>query len=114
MKRIIRDRRLNADEAAKYREIREQVAQELPDLIARHHQRMAALERIGELLKQLRSARERRGLSLTEISERSGVDESALSNLENGEMSDPTVETLVRYADAIGMRLELFLVEAAP
>jgi superfamily II DNA or RNA helicase len=42
MKRITRDRRLTPEEAAKYNKIREQVAQELPDLIARHHQRMAA------------------------------------------------------------------------
>ena len=37
MKPIIRDRRLTADEAAKYNAIREQVAAELPDLIGRHH-----------------------------------------------------------------------------
>jgi superfamily II DNA or RNA helicase len=36
MKRIIRDRRLTAEEAEKYERIREQVAAELPDLIARH------------------------------------------------------------------------------
>lgn len=41
MKRIVRDRRLTPEEAAKYGKIREQVAQELPDLIARHEQRMA-------------------------------------------------------------------------
>ena len=44
MKRIIRDRRLNPEEAAKYNEIRKQVAEELPELIARHHQRMAVRE----------------------------------------------------------------------
>jgi hypothetical protein len=48
MKRITRDRRLTPEEAAKYKAIREQVAGELPDLIARHHERMAALDRIGE------------------------------------------------------------------
>jgi superfamily II DNA or RNA helicase len=45
MKRIIRDRRLTPEEAAKYNKIREQVAQELPDLISRHDERMAAQER---------------------------------------------------------------------
>ena len=43
MKRITRDRRLTPEEAAKYKAIREQVARELPDLIDRHHERMAAL-----------------------------------------------------------------------
>jgi superfamily II DNA or RNA helicase len=40
MKRITRDRPLTPEEAAKYKQVREQVAQELPDLIARHHARM--------------------------------------------------------------------------
>jgi hypothetical protein len=40
MKRITRTRRLLPEEAAKYKTIREQVAAELPELIARHHQRM--------------------------------------------------------------------------
>jgi hypothetical protein len=46
MKRMIRDRRLTFEEAAKYKAIREQVAQELPDLIARHHERMAILDQL--------------------------------------------------------------------
>lgn len=44
MIRITRNRRLTPEEAAKYHAIREQVARELPDLIARHHQRMATLD----------------------------------------------------------------------
>lgn len=44
MKRIIRDRRLTPGEAAKHNKTRAQVAQELPDLIARHHDRMASKE----------------------------------------------------------------------
>jgi hypothetical protein len=42
MKRIIRDRHLTAEEAAEYQEIRDQVAEELPDLIDRHQKRMNA------------------------------------------------------------------------
>ncbi len=43
MKRIVRDRTLTPEESAKYNRIREQVAAELPDLIERHHERMAAI-----------------------------------------------------------------------
>lgn len=42
MKRIIRERRLTPEEAAKYRAIREQVAKELPELVARHEEQVAA------------------------------------------------------------------------
>ena len=37
MNRITRTRRLTPEEAAKYKAIREKVAEELPELIARHH-----------------------------------------------------------------------------
>ena len=111
MKRITRDRRLTAEEAAKYRAIREQVAEELPELVARHDKRLAALDKIEELLKQLRAAREEKGLSLGDVSERTGMDRSALSKLESGDRPNPTVETLVRYADAVGLRLEVSLID---
>ena len=70
MKRIIRDRRLTPEEAAKYKAIRAQVADELPDLIARHHEGLASLDRLHELFMQLKSAREAKGLSLADLSSR--------------------------------------------
>ena len=69
MKRITRDRRLTPEEAAKNKSIREQVAGELPDLIARHHERVAALDQLQDLLAQLKSAREAKGLSLANLTE---------------------------------------------
>lgn len=112
MKRITRNRRLRGDEAAKYRRIREQVAAELPDLIARHHQRMADLEQVAELAKRLKAAREARGLSLSDLTELTGMDRSALSKLETGQRANPTVDTLVRYAQAVGKRLVVSLADA--
>jgi DNA-binding Xre family transcriptional regulator len=112
MKRIIRNRRLTAEEAAKYKKIREQVAEELPDLIERHQQRMAALDQVDELVKQLRAAREEKGLSLADLTELTGMDRSALSKLETGQRNNPTVDTLVRYAEAVGKRLVVSLNDA--
>ena len=111
MKRITRDRRLTAEEGSKYRTIREQVDAELPELLSRHRERIVALDKIDDLVKQLRSAREEKGLSLADVSERTGMDRSALSRLESGDRPNPTVDTLVRYADAVGMRLEVSLVD---
>jgi DNA-binding XRE family transcriptional regulator len=112
MNRIIRDRRLTPEEAARYKAIREQVAQDLPALVERHHQRMAALDQIDELLQQLKAAREEQGLSLADLTERTGMDRSALSKLETGQRPNPTVETLVRYAEAVGKRLVVSLADA--
>ena len=112
MKRITRDRHLTPEEAAKYKAIREQIAAELPDLITRHHQRMATIDQLQVLLVQLKAAREAKGLSLADLTEITGMDRSALSKLETGQRANPTVETLVRYAEAVGKRLVVSLTEA--
>jgi len=111
MKRIVRNRRLTPEEDARYKAIREQVAGELPDLIARHHERIAALDQLQELLRQLKAAREAKGLSLADLTELTGMDRSALSKLESGQRPNPTIETLVRYAEAVGKRLVVSLTE---
>jgi DNA-binding XRE family transcriptional regulator len=54
---------------------------------------------------ELRAAREAAGLSLADVSERSGIDKAALSRLETGVTENPTLETLVRYAAAVGKQL---------
>ena len=113
MKRIIRDGRLSPEEAAKYKTIREQVAAELPELIARHRKRMASLDQLDGLVAQLKTAREAKGLSLADLTELTGMDRSALSKLETGQRANPTVETLVRYAEAVGKRLVVSLADAA-
>ena len=50
MRRVTRNRRLSPEEAEKYRKIRQQVADELPELVARHHERMAAREQLDQRL----------------------------------------------------------------
>lgn len=109
MKRIIRSQRLTPEEAAKYKAVRAQVEQELPDLIARHH---ARLDQLQEVLKQLKAAREAKGLSLADLTELTGMDRSALSKLETGQRLNPTLETLERYAEAVGKRLVVTLTDA--
>jgi DNA-binding XRE family transcriptional regulator len=112
MKRITRNRRLTPEEAAKYKAIREQIAEELPDLIARHLERMATLDQLHALLLQLKAAREAKGLSLADLTTLTGMDRSALSKLESGQRANPTVETLVRYAEAVGKRVVVSLTDA--
>jgi DNA-binding XRE family transcriptional regulator len=56
---------------------------------------------------RLRQIRERMGLSLTDVSERSGLTRAAISRLENSWTLNPTLETLFRYTEALGVGLSL-------
>jgi len=109
MKRITRKGNLTHKDAAKYKAIREKIDAELPQLFDRHHQRMTAVDQLHRLLMQLKAAREAKGLSLADMTELTGMDRSALSKLETGQRANPTVDTLVRYAEAVGKRLVVSL-----
>lgn len=73
---------------------------------------MGALMDLLQALHDLKTVREAAGLSLADVAERSGIDKAALSRLENGIQSNPTVETLLRYAAAVGKRLRWTLEDA--
>lgn len=60
-----------------------------------------------ELLRQLKASREAAGLTLADLASRCGMDQPALSRLENGQTTNPTLDTLWRYAAATGKRLVL-------
>ncbi|NQT39918.1 MAG: helix-turn-helix transcriptional regulator [Planctomycetes bacterium] len=53
----------------------------------------------------LKKQREQTGLSLADVAQRSGMDRAAISRLENGVQVNPTVDTLYRYASAIGAQI---------
>ena len=80
--------------------------------MARHHDRTEALETLELLLPQLKAAREAKGLSLNDVTRLTGMDRSALSRLETGQRDNPTIDTLVRYAEAVGKRLVVTLADA--
>ncbi len=56
-------------------------------------------------LAGLRRERERRGLSLTDLAERTGIDRATISKLETGKIANPTVGTLRTLARALGQKL---------
>jgi ribosome-binding protein aMBF1 (putative translation factor) len=65
------------------------------------------LEAARQRLAFLCEARDRAGLSLDEVAERMDVDKSNLAKLEKA--GNPTVDTLQRYAAALGQRLVITL-----
>ena len=56
---------------------------------------------------QLRKAREEAGLTLTAVAEKSGLAPETLSRLETGALTNPTFQTLAKYAVAVGRKVVL-------
>jgi DNA-binding XRE family transcriptional regulator len=111
-KRLHRKIERTADEKRWLKEIRERFQRERPgpdDLLASgdatefvsHGEYLHLLS----LLAALKQRRESLGLSLADVAERSGMDRAAISRLENGVQINPTVDTLYRYASALGAEL---------
>jgi len=109
---IVRGRRLTEEEAVRYRKIRALVAEELPDLRARAKARLQELRGISEVFAKLKEVREAKGLSLGDVQELTGIDRSALSKLERGERANCTMDTVSRYAAALGKHVLFQLADA--
>ena len=60
---------------------------------------------IQHAMAVLKAERVQKGVSLSDMKERTGVERSTLSRLENNAEANPTVETLTRYADAVGKKV---------
>jgi ribosome-binding protein aMBF1 (putative translation factor) len=68
-------------------------------------------EALKAALATLRLERERQGLSLTDMQERTRIDRATISKLERGEIPNPTMGTLRTYAAALGKRLSWSLAD---
>ncbi|HAT49566.1 MAG: helix-turn-helix transcriptional regulator [Nitrospirae bacterium] len=66
-----------------------------------------ALEPEFRLARQLIEARSNVGLSQQELAQRMGTSQSAVARLESGHK--PSIKSLERYAEAVGMKLEINL-----
>ncbi len=108
-------RKATDEERKRHAKVREQIKEELPDIKRRARQHLALIKKEGTPLRQvlaaLRAERERQGLSLADINERTGIDRAALSRLENNEDANPTLTTLERYAEAVGKQMVVLLCE---
>jgi hypothetical protein len=111
-RRIIRNRPLTDDEQRRYAAIRQQVANELPDIKLRAQ---AAKPRIllRQVLHALKLERERQGLSFADLNERTGIDLGSLTKLENDLDPNVPMSTLLRYAEAVGKVLTVHIEDGA-
>ena len=64
-------------------------------------------ETVRDLITAVKRARLQKKLGLEEVGEKSGIGKANLSRLENHPNPNPTLDTLLRYADAVGVSLRV-------
>jgi len=109
-------RQATVEEQERHKRIREQIQEELPDIQQRAKQKLAeAMQRgiaIQHTMAVLKAERMKKGLSLSDMKERTGIERSTLSRLENNAEANPTVNTLTKYADAVGKKMFVVFTDA--
>jgi transcriptional regulator with XRE-family HTH domain len=76
--------------------------------VSTHPQRQAV---IAAVVKALRVARERQGLSMSAVATRAGLSQQMVSYVER-QMRMPTIDTLLRMAEATNVDLSALLAKA--
>ncbi len=80
--------------------------------VSKHYQ---DLEPEFSLLREMLKARKAAGLSQADVAQRMGTKAPAITRLESSLSTNkhsPSIETLRKYAEAVGCKLEIRLVEA--
>ncbi len=108
---------LSAAERRKYSDIRHQLNGERDEILAEARRRKRVRDTLTADLRQafriLKKERIAQGLSLADMRDRTCMSRSALSRLENDDTANPTIETLSRYAEALGKELAITLTDKA-
>jgi hypothetical protein len=102
---------LTQAERMRHAEVRRQIEQEKAELIAHGRRVKLRHKRLCEAVEVLKATREILGLTLSDIKERTGIEKGNLSRLENTPNPNPTIDTLIRYADAVGKELVIELID---
>ncbi len=68
---------------------------------------------LAQIALLLCAARQEQGLSLQQLSDLTGISRPALSRLESGDNKNPTLNTLLRIAKALGKEIVITLRDAA-
>jgi hypothetical protein len=82
------------------REEAEQIKSEGRAILLRH-------ETVKKLIRAVKEARLAKGLSLGEVGERSSIGKANLCRLETDLDPNPTLDTLLRYAGAVGVEIRI-------
>jgi len=98
--------KITTEKLAEIRELRKKIDHEEKDqIIAKGKAAFARHERIKKTIARLKAARIAKQLTLEQVSERTGIGKANLSRLENEDSPNPTIDTVLRIADAVGFEV---------
>lgn len=100
-------RTFTPEEREQFERARREDEAELAQLRDEGRAALVRFERLRDTMRALKRARLEAGLSLADIDHRTGIGRGNLSRLENDPSANPTLETLLRIADAIGVELSI-------
>ena len=112
MKRITRDRPLTTDEAAEDQVLREQIAADLPELLASYYAQVRSRKLVRKLFNQLQVAQRTKGVSIDALPLLTPKERHTLLEYEAGRPAILRLKTLRRYARAVGKRVVVSLADA--
>jgi DNA-binding phage protein len=108
-------RQLTPEERARVSEARRLIVAEEPEIRRKAKEYKQAYQAgratLVDAMKMLKAEREKMGLSLADVADRTGMERPNLSRLENEAEANPTIATLTRYAEALGKRLFIALAD---
>jgi DNA-binding XRE family transcriptional regulator len=109
LKRVQRTTMLTPEEAGRDREARRQLQEEFPP---KKRVGMGPSIEIGSIMIALKDARTSQGMTLQEAAKRANIEPPNLSTLENSPDANPTLQTLMRYAGALGKSIRIVIEDA--
>jgi DNA-binding phage protein len=84
-----------------------------PEFASAHKEARAEIDAIDRLMRQIDVARARARLSKADLARRASAPQESVRRLLTAKQSNPTLQTVVRLAQAVGLRVELVAVRAS-
>jgi DNA-binding phage protein len=98
--------KITAEKVAEIRELRKTIDRDEKDqIIAKGKAAFARHEKRRKTIARLKEARIAKQLTLEQVSQRSGIGKANLSRLENEDSPNPTIDTVLRISEAIGLEI---------
>ena len=96
---VTRNRKITPSGASKFRKLRKQIERDIPP---------AKPDAMRVAIAKLRALRDAQGVTLAELSQRTGMTRGNIARLES--QKNATLKTLQRYAEGLGCALEISVI----